>query len=131
MKRKIIIPTLILIVVSVAALLIKETSNNKIAYMEIPIEKAIIYEQREKSAAESSVNPTCATTKLRGNKYQASIIPSKGEKVEILSVQKSVNVGIDVIYKIHKLPDNTAAPEGKSIEFKNIFDSPIGFVLAN
>jgi beta-lactamase regulating signal transducer with metallopeptidase domain len=102
--------------------------GNKISYKEVPLEQIVPNGEIEKIASQNdSGNPSCGV-KVSGFKNFATIIPSKGQKVKIISVEKSQNVGIDIVYDIVNLSDNNALPEGIAIEFKNLFGSPVGFV---
>jgi beta-lactamase regulating signal transducer with metallopeptidase domain len=102
--------------------------DNKISYKEVPLEQIVPNEEIQKIASQNDPgNPSCGV-KYGRFKNIATIIPSKGQKVEIISVGKSENVGIDIVYDIADLPDNNALPEGIAIEFLNIFGSSVGFV---
>jgi len=106
--------------------------DTKISYKEVSLEQIVSKEEIQKIASQNdsqnnSGNPSCGVT-VSGLKNYATIIPSKGQKVEIISVGKSENVGIDIIYDIVDLSDKNALPEGMAIEFINLFGSPVGFV---
>ena len=97
------------------------TLNEEVYYQEYPI-----YDTGMDAAGENG--PICSAN-LSGIKNQASIMPAKGEKVEIITVKKSENVGIDVVYRIVKQPDPSANPEGGKVEFYNLFGLPVGFKM--
>lgn len=101
--------------------------DNKISYKEVALEQIVPKEEIQKIAIQDDLNPSCGV-KVSGFKNYATIIPSQGQKVEIISVGKSENVGIDIVYDIVDLADSNAPPEGIAIEFINLFGSPVGFV---
>jgi len=103
-------------------------SDFNISYKEVPIESVIPVEEIQRLVNENSTgNPSCILKEARFKNY-ASIVPSKGQKAEIVSVEKSENAGIDVIYRLVPLADPGAPPEGVAIKFYNVFGSPVGFV---
>ncbi|HBV88956.1 hypothetical protein [Desulfosporosinus sp.] len=102
--------------------------GNKISYKEVSLEQIVAKEEIQKIESQNdSGNPSCGVMDS-GFKNYATIIPPKGQKVEIISVGKSENVGIDIVYDIVDVSDNNALPEGIAIEFINLFGSPVGFV---
>lgn len=104
------------------------TFADKISYKEVALEQIVPHEEIQNIASQNvSGKPTCGI-RVSGFKNYATIIPSKGQKVEIISVEKSENVGIDVVYDIVYLADSNAPPEGIAIEFLNLLSSPVGFV---
>jgi len=103
------------------------TFDDRVFYKELPISGPII-EPIAADAPRDNASPICSVD-FSNVKNQASIMPLTGEKIEIITVEKSKNVGIDVIYKIVKAPDLNAKPQGQQVEFLNLFGSPVGFVL--
>jgi hypothetical protein len=123
MKKKITLGALIIVI-----LLTIFIFDKKVWYKEVPLEQTIYDIHKDKGVNEGNyAGPTVGVSQGGAVNY-ASIYPLKGERVEIISVQKSENVGIDVLYRIVKLPDNNAQPEGRSVKFINLFGSPVGFV---
>lgn len=123
-KNKILVFLLVLILIII-------NFDKKIIYNELPIDSASVNKTVEKIDEQKDLGTPACSLREDGFKNYASIMPSTGERVEIISVRKSKDVGIDVIYKVSKLSDSNAKPEGKTVEFINLFGSPVGFVLEN
>ncbi|KJS22242.1 MAG: hypothetical protein VR72_06895 [Clostridiaceae bacterium BRH_c20a] len=62
-----------------------------------------------------------------GLKTYAIIIGQSGQQIEIISVEKSEDVGIDILYRIKKLTDSNSERPVKIVSFLNLFGGPVGF----
>ncbi|MFZ5942848.1 MAG: hypothetical protein ACOYVD_01975 [Bacillota bacterium] len=62
-----------------------------------------------------------------GLKTYAIIIGQSGQQIQIISVEKSEDVGIDVLYRIKKLNDLSIERPIKIVSFIDFFGGPIGF----
>jgi beta-lactamase regulating signal transducer with metallopeptidase domain len=101
--------------------------DKKISYKEVALEQNVSKGEIQKIPSQNDLNPSCSV-KVIGFKNYATIMPSLGQKVKIVSVGKSENVGIDIVYDIVNLADSNALPEGITIEFINLLGFSVGFV---
>lgn len=67
----------------------------------------------------------------KGLKTYASIIGQARQQIEIVSVEKSGNVGIDVLYRITTSTDSSSKHSVRVVSFFNPFGKPVGFKELN
>lgn len=78
----------------------------------------------------SSENPLTGMGK-RGIKTEAIIVGQAGQRIEIVSVRKSENVGIDVFYKMTNATDSSSDRPAAKVSFMNPWGKPVGFIKVN
>lgn len=120
MKRKLLLGIVsLLVIIAVAFYLDKD-----ISYMELELsdEEANNYS----IDTPSNENPTTGI-EVRGFKTNAFIIGEVGQQIEIVSVSKSEDVGIDVLYRITESNDSNTNRPVKIASFINLFGKPVGF----
>ncbi|WP_053368022.1 hypothetical protein [Bacillus sp. FJAT-27245] len=64
----------------------------------------------------------------RGKKTEAFIVGQVGQQIEIISVRKSENVGIDVFYKMRDAIDSSSERPVAKVSFMNPWGKPVGFI---
>jgi len=119
-KRKLSLGIVSLLVIIAVAFYL----DNDISYIELELsdEEANNYS----TDTPSSENPTTGI-EVRGYKTNAFIIGEVGQQIEIVSVSKSEDVGIDVLYRITELNDSNTNRPVKIASFINLFGKPVGF----
>jgi hypothetical protein len=120
MKRKLLISIVSLFVIIAFAFYL----NKDISYKELSLSDEEINSYSANTP--SSENPTTGIEE-RGFKTNAIIIGEVGQQVEIVSISKSEDVGIDVFYKITKSTDSNSKRSIKIASFINLFGKPVGF----
>lgn len=124
MKRKLAIVFISLLAIIVVAFYLKED----ISYKELSLSDNEINSYSANTP--SSENPTLGIEE-RGSKTIVTIIGQVGQQIEIVSISKSEEVGIDVFYKITKSTDSSSKRPVKMVSFRNLFGKPVGFKEIN
>lgn len=120
MKRKLSLGIVsLLVIVSIAFYLDKDISYTELTLSD---EEANNYSAN----TPSSENPTTGIEES-GLKTNAIIIGKVGQHIEMISIRKSENVGIDVLYRITESGDSNNNPPVKLVSFINLFGKPVGF----
>lgn len=120
MNKKLSLGIVSLLVIIVVAFYL----NKDITYTELSLsdEEANNYSAN----TPSSENPTTGIEES-GLKTNAIIIGEVGKQIEIISIRKSENVGIDVLYRITESADSNNNRPVKIASFINLFGKPVGF----
>ena len=124
MKRKLSLGILSLLVIIAIVFYL----NKDITYTELSLsdEEANNYSAN----TPSSENPTTGIEES-GLKTNAIIIGEVGQQIEIISIRKSENVGIDVLYRITESNDSNTNRPVKIASFTNFFGKPVGIKELN
>ncbi|RDU37865.1 hypothetical protein DRW41_08595 [Neobacillus piezotolerans] len=64
----------------------------------------------------------------KGIKTEAFIVGQAGQRIEIVSIRKSDNVGVDIIYKMTDSTDLDSKRAVKKVSFMNALGKPVGFI---
>jgi hypothetical protein len=122
MKKKFPIGFLLLIaIISVTFYLQKDVSFKEITLSDAP------QEIKGQVSDLPFSDKTASGITQKGLMVYATIMAQKGQQIEIVSVGKSENVGIDVFYKITKSSDSSNEHPVKIVRFLNLFGGPVGF----
>lgn len=120
MKRKISLGILsLLVIIAVVFYLDKDISYTEVSLSD---EEANNYSAN----TPSSEIPTTGIEE-NGLKTNAIIIGEVGQRIEIVSIKKSEDVGIDVLYRITESNDSNTSRPVKIASFINLFGKPVGF----
>lgn len=122
MKRKFTAGTLILLaIMSVAFYLQKEISYQEAALADAPQEI-----RNQLSNLPISGNTSTGIAQI-GLKTYGVIIGQTGQQIEMISVGKAEDVGIDILYRVTESVDPGSEPPVKIVSFLNLFGGPVGF----
>lgn len=121
-KRAFVIGIIIVLaIISVAFYLQKDVSYKELTLSDAPPEI-----KSHLANLPSSANTSKGMAQI-GLKTYATIMGQSGQQIEVISVVKSENVGIDVFYRITELTHSNSERPVKIVSFLNIFGGPVGF----
>lgn len=124
MNRKLSLGVVSLFVIIVVAFYL----NKDISFKELKLSEEEAYNYSANTPF--SENPTTGI-EVSGFKTNAFIIGEVGQQIEIVSVSKSEDVGIDVLFRITESNDSNTNRPIKVASFINLFGKPVGFKELN
>ncbi|MCX7708717.1 MAG: hypothetical protein N2484_02590 [Clostridia bacterium] len=119
LENKIVFSVLSVLIIFILAACSKNVAFEVVPLDQVPEKVGRIYTD--------GISVSTGIAEMNGKTY-AAIIPPKGTEIQIVSVGRSENVGIDVTYRIIKLEKDEETQGSKVVRFSNKFGAPVGFV---